>query len=74
MAYRDVHIVPSGDQGWALLTEGVESVAHFPTQEEAIAAGTEKAMCDGAEVLIHDGDGRICNRNSFSRDLCDIDE
>lgn len=40
--------IPSvGDQGWAVAVEGTDgATSHYPSQEEAIAAGTEKATQD----------------------------
>ncbi|XQU77318.1 DUF2188 domain-containing protein (plasmid) [Cupriavidus sp. H18C2] len=40
----------------------------FSTQEEAIAAGIERAQRERVELLIHGRDGRIRARDSFSRD------
>lgn len=40
----------------------------FFTQEEAIAAGTERAKRGKVELLIHGRDGQIRERNSFGHD------
>lgn len=44
----------------------------FATQEEAIAAGTERAKQDEVELLIHGRDGQIRERNTFGHDPRDV--
>lgn len=40
----NVHVVPTERNGWAVEVEGTDgATSHYPSQEEAIAAGTEKA-------------------------------
>lgn len=41
----DIHVVPAGNE-WAVETAGVGDRTMFFTQEEAIAAGTERAKRD----------------------------
>ncbi|WP_354677352.1 DUF2188 domain-containing protein [Cupriavidus plantarum] len=68
MATKDVHVVPAGDDGWAVQAVGGGQRTLFPTREEAIAAGTERAKQDKVELLIHGRDGQIRERNSFGHD------
>lgn len=69
MALPNIHIVPAGNHGWAVAVEGTDgATTHYPTQEEAISAGTEKAKQDKVELLIHGEDGAIRARNSFGHD------
>ncbi|MFS8975460.1 DUF2188 domain-containing protein [Cupriavidus necator] len=64
MTSRNIHVLPAGDHGWAVAVEGTDgATTHYPSQEEAIAAGTEKARQDGVELFIHDRDGQIRKRN-----------
>ncbi|WP_439673043.1 DUF2188 domain-containing protein [Cupriavidus necator] len=42
--------------------------SRYPSEEEAIAAGTEKANQDKVELLIHGRDGQLRERNSFGND------
>ncbi|WP_423194782.1 DUF2188 domain-containing protein [Cupriavidus sp. H18C2] len=60
-------MVPAGE-GWAVETPQGGERAMFSTQEEAIAAGIERAQRERVELLIHGRDGRIRARDSFSRD------
>lgn len=65
----NVHVIPTQRNGWAVEVEDTDGpVSLYPTQEEAIAAGTEKAKRAKAELLIHGHDGQIRERNSFGRD------
>lgn len=63
----DIHVVPAGNE-WAVEVSGGGERTMFFTQEEAIAAGTERAKRDKVELLIHGRDGQIRERNSFGHD------
>lgn len=67
MPAKSVHVVPA-DEGWAVEIEGKSERDVHPTQEAAIAAGTERAKRDQVELLIHGRDGQIRERNSFGHD------
>jgi hypothetical protein len=61
---RDVHIVQPASGGWQV--EG--SSAHL-TQAEAIAAARRLALKrGGADVVVHDADGRIRSRDTVGLD------
>jgi len=65
----NIHVVPTERNGWAVEVEGTDgATSHYPSQEEAIAAGTEKAKNVKAELIIHGRDGQIRERNSFGHD------
>ncbi|WP_342049855.1 MULTISPECIES: DUF2188 domain-containing protein [unclassified Cupriavidus] len=69
----NVHVVPTERNGWAVEVEGTDgATSHYPSQEEAIAAGTEKAKLDKVELFIHDRNGKIRERNSFGHDPRDV--
>ncbi|MFS8980342.1 DUF2188 domain-containing protein [Cupriavidus necator] len=70
MPGNDIHVVPVGDH-WAVETEGVARET-FDMQDEAIAAGTERAKLQQAELLVHGRDGQIRERNTFGHDSRDI--
>ncbi|PLQ00276.1 DUF2188 domain-containing protein [Cupriavidus pauculus] len=62
----NIHVVPTERNGWAVEEEGSAGPAKlYNTQEEAIAAGTERAKADKVELLIHGFDGRILARTDF---------
>jgi hypothetical protein len=64
-----VHVVPNPKGGWYVEREGAEHHSgHFSTKEEAVARGREIAQHAGAELLIHNLDGTIAQRDSHGRD------
>ncbi|MDQ0140074.1 DUF2188 domain-containing protein [Cupriavidus necator] len=72
MPAKNIHVVPL-DNGWAIESEdGAGGRQLYATQEDAIAAGTEKARQLHAELLVHGRDGRIRMRNSFGNDPRDV--
>jgi hypothetical protein len=72
MRGKNIHVVPTIN-GWAVEAEGgVGGQQQFSTEEDAITAGTERAKRDNVELLIHDRDGQIRERNSFGNDPRDI--
>ncbi len=73
MVPRNIHVLPAGDRGWAVAVEGTNSATtHYPTQEEAISAATERAKQDKVQLFVHGRDGQIRARNSFGHDPSDI--
>jgi len=65
---KNYHVVPH-EGGWAVKKEGADkagSVHH--TQKEAIDTGRERAIRDGGELVIHDRDGRIRDKDSYGND------
>lgn len=72
MPSKNIHVVPTYN-GWAVEVEGGHSgQLRFTCQQHAIATGIEKARRAGVELLIHDRNGAIQERNSFGNDPCDI--
>ncbi|AMR78067.1 DUF2188 domain-containing protein [Cupriavidus nantongensis] len=71
MPGQDIHVVPADDR-WAVETEGGNGRETYDTQEEAVAAGTERAKLKQVELFIHGRDGKIRERNSFGNDPRDI--
>ena len=67
----NIHVVPAGNE-WSVEVAGGGERTMFFTQEEAIAAGTERARRDKVELLIHGRDGQIRERNSFGHDPRDV--
>jgi hypothetical protein len=64
-----VHVVPSPSGGWYVEREGAaHHSGHFDTKDAAVARGREIARHAGAELLIHNLDGTIAQRDSHGRD------
>lgn len=64
----NVHIVPRTD-GWAVRRAGAErDSSHHRTQADAIGAGRGTAQRERTELVIHDRQGRIRDKDSFGHD------
>jgi hypothetical protein len=62
------HVVPHSE-GWALRPEGASKDTQvFRTQEQAIQRGREVATNQRSELLIHNRESRIRERNSYGND------
>ena len=72
MASLNIHVVPAGDNGWAVEEAGGGGRTVFRIQHEAIVEGTARAKRAQVELLIHGRDGKIYARNSFGHDPRDI--
>jgi hypothetical protein len=68
----NIHVVPAGD-GWAVQAASGGRRTLYATQDEAIRAGTEHALRDKVELLIHGRDRQIRERNSFGHDPRNIE-
>lgn len=65
---KDQHIVPHSE-GWAVQAEGASKPTQvFRTQQEAIERGREIAINQQSELLIHNREGQIRERNSYGND------
>lgn len=65
---KNQHIVPH-PEGWAVKSEGSNKATNvFETQQEAIERGREIAINQQSELLIHNREGKIRERNSYGND------
>ena len=65
---KQIHTVHH-DGGWGNLGSGKTRVPKlYPTKQEAVAAGRETAIKQGAEQVIHNLDGKIGQSNSYGND------
>ncbi len=65
---KNQHIVPH-PEGWAVISEGSSKPTKvFTTQSEAIAKGRDIAINQQSELLIHNREGQIRERNSYGND------
>jgi hypothetical protein len=63
------HVVPNGDEGWALRRGGSQRATSLhSTQAEAIEAGRQHAINQGAELVIHRPNGQIRDSDSYGND------
>ncbi|MDQ7838506.1 MAG: DUF2188 domain-containing protein [Thermodesulfobacteriota bacterium] len=65
---KNQHVVPVGNK-WGVKGEGNSRLTKVSnTQREAIDVGREIAINQRSELLIHGGNGRIRERNSYGND------
>lgn len=65
---RPVHVVPHGDD-WATTREGNQHVSKvYKRQSDAIDAGKPTAQRNQTELIIHNREGEIRERNSYGND------
>ena len=68
MADGFVHTVYKNEQWVNEIEGGAEFGGSFATKEEAVSAGRSRAQSDKTEHVIHNQDGIISERNSYSND------
>jgi len=65
---KDQHVVKR-EEGWAVRGEGNEKdTSRHPTQADAANAARDIARNQESEVVIHDRQGRIRDRDSYGND------
>jgi hypothetical protein len=68
MSKKNQHVVPHQD-GWAVRGAGNERVTkHFDTQSQAIQFARKIAINQTSEMLIHNEQGQIRERNTYGKD------
>jgi hypothetical protein len=64
---KDTHVVPSTSGGWSVRRAGAEkSTVTYSTQTEAVRHAKSVARNESAELYIHNRDGTIKERKSYS--------
>ena len=71
MSKRSNHVVPSKERGgWAVQKSGsTRASKSFDRKEDAVKYGRELSRREETELYIHKRDGRIQDRNSYSKDI-----
>lgn len=65
---KNQHVVKR-ESGWAVLGEGnSRDTSHHPTQEQARQHAREIAINQQSEVVIHNRQGRIRDKDSYGKD------
>ncbi|WP_214845516.1 MULTISPECIES: DUF2188 domain-containing protein [unclassified Exiguobacterium] len=63
------HVTPHSDGGYQVIAEEASrATKRFPTQKEAIAAGREIAKKQQVELIIHNKEGQIRDKDSYGND------
>lgn len=70
MSKKNVHVTHRKDEKkWAVKKEGNEKAsALFDTKKEAEEFGREQAKKEKSELVIHNKDGKISDKDSFGND------
>lgn len=67
---KNQHVIPYGSR-WAVKGEGNKKVTKITeTQKEAIEIAKKIAKNQGSEVVIHNKEGRIRDKDSYGNDPC----
>ncbi|MBI5463485.1 MAG: DUF2188 domain-containing protein [Ignavibacteriales bacterium] len=68
---KNIHVTHRKDGPWAVIGEGDDRASSLhETQREAIEAGRSIAENNRSELVIHDRDNRIRDKDSFGNDPC----
>jgi|ERR1041385_4609931 hypothetical protein len=66
MAKKNVHVTHRKDKSWAVISEGDERASSLHnTQRAAIKAATPLAKARKSELVIHDRENRIRDKDSY---------
>ncbi|VWX37675.1 DUF2188 domain-containing protein [Exiguobacterium oxidotolerans] len=69
MTKKNQHVTPHPDGGYQVKAAGAsKATKRFSTQKEAIAAGREIAKKQQVELIIHNKEGQIRDRDSYGND------
>jgi hypothetical protein len=71
--YKNIHIVPNPTGGWLVKEEhSLVSIASTKTKKEAGNIARPLAKERQVELVIHNKDGKIADKDSFGNDPSDI--
>jgi len=66
---KNIHVTHRQDSRWAVVGEGDDRASGlYDTQAEAIERGRELARNNQAELVIHDRDNKIRDKDSYGHD------
>ena len=69
MSKKNIHVTHRADGAWAVIGEGDSRASSLhDTQHDAIAAARQIAMNNASELVIHDRQNRIRDKDSFGPD------
>jgi LPS sulfotransferase NodH len=68
MSIKGQHVVPNGSKWSVRGTGAARASGTFATRQEAISKAKDLARAQQTELYIHGADGRIRERDSYSRE------
>lgn len=67
--HKNIHVTHRSDNSWAVIGEGDSRASSIHgTQGSAIEAGREIAMNNHSELVIHNRDNKIRDKDSYGND------
>lgn len=67
------HVVPNSEGGWDIKRSGGEkSIKHFDIKQDAVDAARKISQNQETELVIHNKNGQIGNKDSHGNDPCNI--
>ena len=71
MGTKQTHVVPNQSGGWDVKQANAQrSSGHFDTKKEAIDYARELSRNQKSELVIHNLDGKISQKDSHGNDPC----
>jgi hypothetical protein len=69
MARKETHVVPNPKGGWDIKRAGAErSSGHFDTKQPAVDRARQISQNQKTELVIHNKDGKIGQKDSHGND------
>jgi Uncharacterized protein conserved in bacteria (DUF2188) len=69
MSKKNIHVTQRADGSWAVIGEGdTRASSRHDTQRDAIEAARQIAVSNASELVIHDRQNRIRDKDSFGPD------
>jgi hypothetical protein len=68
---KTLHVVPNSIIGWDVKMGGsYTAIKHFVIKSEAVDYARDIAKSQKAELVVHNKDGRISEKDSYGNDPC----
>jgi len=69
MSKKEHYVLPTSDGDWGIKKSGGEkNIKKFATKNEAISAARKISQNQGSELVIHNKNGKITQKDSHGRD------
>lgn len=70
---KEHHVVPNEENGWCVKTDNAKKASKcFTTKKDAIDYGREVSKNQETELVIHNKDGKISQKDSHGNDPSNI--
>ena len=71
MSTKSTHVVPNKDGGWDVKQSGGKRTSgHFDAKKEATDRARKLSQNQNTELVIHNKDGKISQKDSHGNDTC----